>query len=460
MTNMKKVDMTKGRTMPLILKFTVPMLAGNLFQQMYNMVDSAIVGKFVGPNALAAVGTTGSISWLFFSLVFGFASGIGIIIAQYHGAKDEEMVKKTIATGGYIMLGSSLIMAAITILLARPVMLLLNTPEEIIEGSILYLRVVGIGVLAIGSYECISSILRALGDSVTPLIFLVVACFVNIGLDLLFVVVFKWGILGVALATIIAQASAAIGAVICGFRSKPIFRMPLREYVINREIGKKIISIGVPVAMQSSLIAFSCIVLQRVVNGFGPTIMAAYTVVGRVEQLVQQPFNSLSMAIGTYTGQNIGAGNIKRVSKGFWCGAKISIAYSLIMLPVALLGGEWIIGIFTSDPEVIFEGARGIRINCFFYSFLGLIYVTRSILNGSGDVKFTMFSGVVEVMCRVGFAGPLTLVPGIGMLSIWFTSGFTWTLTAIVSCIHYGRGKWKNKGLIKRTQLEGIMIEK
>lgn len=408
-------DMTKGNATILLLKFSLPMIVGNVFQQFYNMVDAMVVGQYVGANALAAVGVTSSISFLFFSLAIGLSTGIGIIVSQYFGAKDEEHVKKTIATSAYVMAVSSLAMGIITIAAARPMMELLHTPDEIIEDSVLYLRVTGIGILAVGAFNGISSILRALGDSKTPLLFLVIACIINIILDLGFVIFLGLGVFGVALATIISQAIAGIGCMLYAWIKMPLFRMPLSEYVIDREILKSCINVGAPVSLQFSLIAFSCIALQVVVNEFGATIMAAYTVASRFEQLVQQPFNSLGAALATYTGQNMGAHDIKRIKKGFWAATRICLVFCLFMLPVAWLGSEGIMRLFTNEADVIIEGARGIRITSLFYSALGMIYMTRNVLNGAGDVKFSMASGIVEVVGRVGFAKPLTFVPGIGM---------------------------------------------
>ena len=418
-----------------------------------------IVGQFVGPNALAAVGATGAITFLFFSLAFGLSAGIGIVVSQYFGAKNDEKVRKAIATAIYVVVGSSILMGILMIISARGIMQLLNTPSEIIDDCVLYMQVVGVGMLAVGAYNGIAAILRALGDAKTPLIFLVVACFINVILDLIFVICFKWGVFGVALATVIAQCGSAMGCIIYAWMKMPIFRMPINECVVDKEILDKSLLVGIPVALQNALIALSCVVLQSVVNSFGPTIMAAFTAANRFEQLVQQPFNSLGAAIGTYTGQNMGANNIKRIKRGFWAGTKIAVIFSLMMLPIACFGGEWIMRLFTNDIAVIKEGATGIKITCFFYAALGMIYVTRNVLNGSGDVKFAMISGCVEVICRVGLARPLTFIPVIGMKSIWYTTGLTWLFTAIISCIRYAGGKWRNKGIIDQMAKQSVSIE-
>ncbi len=446
-------DMTKGNPMVLLLKFTWPMLIGNLFQQLYSMVDTMVVGQFVGSNELGAVGSTGSISFLIFSLSFGLANGIGIIISQFFGANEQDKVKKAIATSFYVMGISAILTTIVGVLAARPVMeLLLYKSPELVEDAVLYLQITCLGALAIALYNGVAFILRGLGDSKTPLIFLIAACFMNIILDLLFVIVFDMEVLGVALATVISQVSAAVGCIAFAWIKVPVFRMPIKEYVPDKGIFVQSIKVGVPVSLQSSMIAISCVALQGVVNGFGATIISAFTVVSRFEQLVQQPFNSLASAVSTYTGQNIGAGNIKRVKEGFWAATTLTIAFSLCMLPVAWFGADVIMRFFVSKPEVIQEGARGIRITCFFYSILGMIYVARSLLNGSGDVKFAMYSGFIEIVGRVGFAYLLALIPGFGVLCIWFTSGLTWSLAGAFSCIRYALGGWKEKSIVKRPQ--------
>ena len=441
-------NMTEGNPIKLLLKFSLPMIIGNIFQQLYNMVDSIIVGQFVGPNALAAVGATGSIIFLFFSLAFGLSSGIGIIVSQYFGAKDYEKVKKAIATSVYIVVISSLSMGILMVVFARGIMNLLNTPSEIIDDAVLYMQIVGAGMLVVGVYNGVAAILQALGDSKTPLIFLVISCVLNIILDLVFVILCKWGVLGVAIATGIAETCSATGAIIYARKKIPFFRISRREFVVDRTILAKTLNLGVPVAFQSALISLSCVVLQSVVNGYGATIVAAFTAASRFEQLVHQPFNSLGAAIGTYTGQNIGAGKLKRIKEGHWAATKLNIIFCLMMVPIAYFGGEAIMRLFTTDAAVIEQGMIGIRITCFFYVALGMIYVSRSVLNGAGDTKFAMVLGISEVVCRVCLAKPLTLIPAIGMLSIWYTTGLTWLAVGVISTVRYARGKWKTKGVV------------
>ncbi|HKM03770.1 MAG TPA: MATE family efflux transporter [Lachnospiraceae bacterium] len=448
MNHLKTLNMTEGRPGKLLLAFTIPMLIGNIFQQLYSMVDSIVVGQYVGSNALAAVGATGSINFFFFSFSFGLAAGIGVVVSQYFGARNDKQVMKTIANSIYVLSTISIVMSILGILLARIILVAMNTPIIILENSILYMRVTCAGIIAVSAYNGVSSILRALGDSKTPLLFLVVASFINIALDLLFVISFNWGVFGVAIATIISQTVAAIGCIIYAYQKIAYFRIPKEFYEVDRELVIKCIKIGIPVSFQNSLIAVSCIALQSVVNSFGETVVAAFTASGRFEQLIQQPFNSLGAAVVTYTGQNIGAGKVDRVKKGFWAATIMCAIFSLIMLPVAYFGSSGIMRMFVSDLEVIQMGARAIRITAFFYFTLGMIYVSRAVLNGAGDAAYAMINGLVEITGRVGLARPLTMIPAIGYWGVWYTTGLTWLITGTISCIRYAGGKWKTKTII------------
>ncbi|MDE7478534.1 MAG: MATE family efflux transporter [Lachnospiraceae bacterium] len=440
-------SMTEGSPAKLLLKFTIPMLIGNLFQQFYNMVDSIVVGRFVGANALASVGATGSLNFLLFAMSFGISAGVGVVVSQYFGADRMDMVEKSIMNGMYLLIAVSVMMGMIGIFSARWVLMVLDTPAVILDDAVTYMRVSCAGILAIAAYNGVASVLRALGDSKTPLYFMVVACFINIGLDLLFVIVFGWSVFGVALATVIAQLVAAIGALSYALCKISYFRIKKENRLVQKDIMLRCFQLGLPIALQNALIAVSCIFLQKVVNGFGESVVAANTTLGRIEQIVQQPYTSLGAALTTYTGQNIGAGKIDRVKQGYKAGLWSVIVFSIIMLiPCHLFGGQ-IVGIFVTEPEVIEIGAKGLSITSCFYFFLGMIYVARSVLNGAGDAAFAMLNGLMEVAGRVGFALPLTKIPFIGVWGIFLTTGLTWALTGIVSMARYYKGKWEFKGV-------------
>ncbi|MBP3351858.1 MAG: MATE family efflux transporter [Lachnospiraceae bacterium] len=442
-------DMTVGSPAAHIIKFTLPLLLGNLFQQLYNMVDSIVVGKFVSEDALAAVGACGSTNFLFFSLSSGLAIGIGIIVAQFFGAGDEKNVRNTIANSIYVLWGAAITVSIIGIVFCPALLRLLQTPETVIGDSIIYMRTSCAGILFIATYNGVAAMLRALGDSKTPLYFLILSSIINVVLDLVFVLVLEMGVFGVALATIIAQATSAFSCIIYAYHKIEYFRLTREQLRMNPRIIANSFKIGVPIAMQNSMIAVSCMVLQGVVNTFGETVMAAYTVIGRIEQVVQQPYMSLGSALTTYSGQNMGAGKIDRVKKGFRQGTVMVLIFSLCMLPIAYLFGEQIVGIFVNDPEVIAIGAKAIRINSICYFGLGMIYVPRSVLNGCGDTGFAMINGITEVICRVVFSLILTSIPLLGYWGIWMTTGLTWALTGMVCVARYFKGKWRTKSIVK-----------
>lgn len=439
------MDMTVGNPTKLILTFMLPMLLGNVFQQFYSMVDSIIVGQIIGSDALAAVGATGSINFLFFSLTLGMGNGAGVIISHYFGAGKENEVKQTICNAAYIMLCTGMFTAVLSFLLSRPLMVMLNTPANIIDDSVIYMRIICGGVIATAMYNGISSMLRAVGDSKTPLYFLIFSSFLNIGLDVLFVKFVNMGVAGAALATIISQFLAGGGAAIFAFSKNPYFKMQKEHTAINHDKIKQICKIGIPLAFQTSLIAISCIILQRVVNGFGSSVVAAFTATSRIEQLMQQPYNSLGMSISTYTGQNLGAGNRDRVKKGFIRGELIVLLFSGIMIPVMFAFGGNIVSWFVSDAAVIELGGMGAKITSIFYPALGTIYICRGVLNGAGDSTYSFLNGFYEMAGRVAFPKPLTIIPVIGVWGIWLATGFTWTLVAALSVVRYLGGKWKVK---------------
>ena len=442
-------DMTVGNPTRHILKFTLPLLIGNLFQQLYNMVDSIVVGRYVSAHALAAVGACGSLNFLFFSLSSGLAVGIGVIASQYFGAGDEQQLKKTIANSIYVLASSALVVTLIGILFAGPILRLLQTPEEYIADSINYFRVTCAGIIGVAFYNGVAALLRSVGDSKTPLYFLILSSIINVSLDLTFVIYFNMGVVGVGLATIIAQAITAIVSIIYAYNKVSYFRLRKKDLFPDFSMIRDSFRLGAPVAIQNSMIAVSCIALQAVVNGFGPDVASAYTITGRIEQLVQQPYGSLGMALTSYSGQNIGAKKQERVVEGFRKATLIVLVFSLIMLPAFFFFGKYICGIFVKKEaaDVIKLGASALRITSPFYFALGMIYVPRAVLNGCGDTGFAMINGLTEVVCRILFSNILTRIPALGFWGIWITTGLTWGFTAVVCVLRYRSGKWRYKHL-------------
>ena len=448
-------DMREGTPWKLLLQFAVPLFIGNIFQQLYNMVDSVILGNFVSTNALGAIGTTNSLTFFFFSLVGGLSVGIGIIVAQFFGASDEEKVREVIGNAVWIIVIGTVVMAIIGFFAARPLLVLLRTDPIILNDAVNYLKVTSLGICCIGLYNGVSGILRALGDSKTPLIFLIVASITNVVLDLIFVLVFGWGVVGAAVATAFSQFLSAISCIIYAYKTNTYFKLKKSDFIPRMKIVKKTLRLGIPVALQNSLIAISLIVLQAIVNSYGADFTTAFTVVSRIETLVQQPFMSIGAAVSTFTGQNLGAGNIKRVIKGFNSANVINAIFVAVIMLLFWIFTPQIVSIFGRNEKVLGIAVDGLRITCCFYIFLGTIYTTRNVLNGAGDAMFSLFTGIVECIGRVGFAYPLTLIPFMGSYGVFYATGITWLLNGLFSLVRYKHGKWKTIRLVKNTSDEG-----
>lgn len=439
------LDMTQGSPAMLLLRFTAPMLLGNLFQQFYNLADSIIVGRFVGGNELGGIGSTGSISYLIFSIGYGMAAGTGIQIAMLFGAEETWKLKKAIYNSFYALSGAALLITLTGCIWAEPILTAMKTPPAVLPYAVLYLRITALGSIASMLYNGLSSIMRAFGDASTPLLILMFACVCNVGMDLLLVLVFQMGVAGVALATVIAQILAAAVSFFCACRRIPYFRYEPGVLVPDRELLGQCLKLGLPIAGQNAMIAVSCIVLQVVVNGFGELVVTANTAVSKIEQLVQQPYNSLSSALSAFTGQNMGANKQDRVRKGFRTGIFFVITASIILFLVMQLFGRSILSVFVTDPAVLEIGVTALRITSCFYIFLGLIYTVRGTLNGAGDTFYSAMNGIIELCCRIGLSAPLTYIPFIGMWGCFLCSGLTWTVTGLLSLKRYLGGKWQIK---------------
>lgn len=438
------MNMTDGSPVRLILKFSIPLLIGNIFQQFYNLADSIIVGKFINADALAAIGVTSSITFLFFALCNGFASGGGIIVSQSFGRGDSKQVKNCIANTGYIMIVLPLFVGILAFFLSKPILRLLNTPENIFKDALIYIRLMCSGLLFVSIYNYVSSMMRALGDSKTPLYFLIFTCILNAGLDLLFVCIFKKGVAGAGIATLISQFVSNVLCLTYAFKFNPYFKFSKEDLKINHTVLVRTIKLGVPLSLQFSLIAISCMALQRVVNTFGAVAVAAFTATSRIEQIIHQPYQTLSAALSTFCGQNYGAEKNDRVIKGYHRTFLMMTIFTAIMVPLIQIFGRQIVNIFVDEVDVIEMGAKAMRITSFFYIFLGQIYVTRGILNGLGDSFFALLNGIVEVVGR--FTAPilLTMIPAIGLWGIWWSVGVVWFLSGFTAWLRY---KWKKRKL-------------
>ncbi len=436
---MKKtmMNMTEGSPTGLLLRFAVPMMIGNIFQQLYNLVDSVIVGQFVGANALASIGATSSVTFLFFALCNGIGSGGGIITSQFFGSGDEAKVKQCIVNTAYIMLVFPVLLGSLAFLLSSPILRLLGTPEKIFPDALVYTRIMCVGLVFVSVYNFISAMLRALGDSKTPLIFLIFACILNTLLDLVFVYILHLSVFGAGIATLISQFLSGVLCLLYAVKTNPYFRIRRQDLTFSRSMTARTIRLGVPLSLQFSMIAISCMALQRVVNSFGPVTVAAFTATSRIEQILHQPYQTFSAALSTYTGQNIGAHKSRRVLLGFRKGMLLMIVFTLAVLPCMQFFGRAITAVFVNDPQVIDLGGTALRISSLFYIFLGTIYIIRGLLSGAGDAFFALLNGIVEVIGRFSVPLFLTRIPAIGLWGIWWSVGIVWFLSGFTAFLRY-----------------------
>lgn len=444
-------DMTKGKEVPLLLKYTIPFLIGNLFQQGYSIVDSVIVGNVEGANALGAIGCTNWITFIFFACCNGIGVGAGILVAQLFGAAERSKIKQTIANSFYIMMVLGIVLSVTGFLITKPVLTLLGTPAGQFEQAVDYMQIICAGTFAVALYNYVAHVMRALGDSKTPLLFLVIASFLNIGLDVLFVVEFGWGVKGAAYATVLAQLIAAIFSIIYAVWKNPYFRMNREDLAVDKELAFMCIRIGMPLSAQSMMISLSCVILQSMVNRFDAEVVSAFTVTSKVELLLDQPFIALSSALSTFTGQNMGAGKLDRAKKALRWSVLITTVYCLLVVGAIFLWDKQIAGLFVSEAYVVDISATALRIMGVMYWPLGMIFIIRGLLNGAGDAGYAFINGIVEVASRIGFSVLFVFLIPIGMWAVWIATGLTWCLTAFMAYLRYKSGIWKTTVCVTKT---------
>lgn len=439
-------DMTKGNPLRLIMAFAMPMLVGNIFQQAYNFVDAYVVGRFVGDNALAAVGATSGLAGILISLVMGFTSGAGIIISQYIGAEKYEGMKKTITSLAYIVFVMSLLITTVGMIFSRPLLILLATPENILDSSISYINVIFAFVLASAVYNATSAVLRSLGDSQTPLISLIISSVVNVGLDLVFVAIWRWGILGAAIATGIAQIVSAIFNMIVMYKRREMLKLRGMNTKFDRASAKKIIKTGLPAALESCLLSLGGLSVQRLVNSFGSTTIAAYTAATKIDSIAIAPVVSVGSAISVYTGQNVGADRIDRIRSGLYQTMLTLIGICIVIAVFIVIFRKSLLGLFLANDEAIVIGSRYLVIVSVAYCIAAVMRSYLNVLRGAGDVNTSAISGVTELVTRIIFA--YILVIPFESTGIWLATPVAWGCGALIPVIRYYSGKWRSKKLV------------
>lgn len=412
-------SMTEGSPTRLLITFALPLMLGNVFQQLYTVVDTAVVGQGVGVTALAAIGAADWLNWLMLSVVQGFAQGFSILMAQYFGAKDYRQLSQAVGASTTLCAAAAVVMLVLSQGLSQPVLKLLNTPDDIIGDSLLYLRIIFAGIPIVTAYNLLASILRALGDSKTPLYSVVVATVVNIVLDLLFVLVFHWGIAGAAGATMIAQA---VSTVYCYINVRRVTILELRrsDFKLTHSMTATLLKLGSPVAMQNAIISAGGMVVQSVVNRYGMLFIAGFTATNKLYGLLEIAATSYGYAVTSFVGQNLGGGLIKRIRKGMRSAAVIALLTSAAIAIAMLLLGKLFLGLFISGSPQEVEASmdiayRYLAIMSLCLPVLYMLHIYRSALMGLGDTVVPMISGFVEMVMRVGIALllPLVLADGI-----------------------------------------------
>lgn len=419
-------DMTSGSTMKLILGFAVPLLMGMLFQQVYSLVDTIIVGRFLGVSALAAVGATGSINFLIVGFCQGICNGFALPVAQRFGAKDYNGLRKYVGNSAVLSIIFGGAITLITVIACRPILELMQTPADIIDLSYHYIVVIFAGIPAIMLYNILSAYLRSLGDSITPVIFLVLSAGLNIGLDLLFIVTFHWGVFGAAFATVLSQAVSGILCLILIIKKFDLLHLKREDWKLDWGYSRYLLIMGLPMGLQYSITAIGSVILQASVNTLGSTAVASMTAGSKISMFVVCPFDALGSTMATFGGQNVGAGRLDRLGRGLRSAVILGAIYSALILVVLIFFGRDLILLFVSAKEaaVIAQAKQFLVTNAAFYLMLALVNIVRFLIQGMGFSGFAVFAGVFEMIARA-LVG-LVFVPIFGFTAACFASPLAW----------------------------------
>jgi len=446
-------DMTEGTPWKRIVEFSIPMLIGNIAQLFYNTADSIIVGKYVGDNALAAVGSASPILNLLLVLFVGISTGAGIMVSQYFGAKERNKLSHTIGACITLTALASVIIMFIGPLVTRPLLNFLNTPASIIDWCADYLVIYYVGIAGLAYYNILAGVLRGMGDSVSALVFLLISTVLNVGLDILFVAVFNMGVPGVALATIIAQGISAILCIAKLARMKHTFDFNIKMLKPHKEYVSRLIKLGLPSGLTQGIFSIAMIVVQSLTNSFGEMVIACNVIVMRVDSFAMMPNFTFGVAMTTYAGQNIGAKKIDRVTRGTKDGTIIAIAVSAVITVLILIFGRFLMGVFTDTSELVDLSMHMMRILAIGYIAMAVTQSLSGVMRGAGDTMTPMWiSLITTVILRVPIAYGIAYFtrsaayPTGRPESTFISLLVSWTLGAIITTVFFKRGKWRNKG--------------
>ena len=437
-------DLTEGKVWKVIVRFALPLLVGNLLQQFYNITDSIIVGQFLGKEALAAVSASFFIYYFIISLVIGVGSGTTVVISQLFGAKQYQKVQLAFSSFFIFMLVGGIILSIAGIIFAEPVFRLTNTPEEVIPQAVAYFRIYIGGTFLFVTFNSIISILRGVGESVRPMLFILITTVLNIAFDLLFILVFKWGIEGAARATVVSQGIGMCIALAYVNNTHPLLSIKKQDMLFDWKLFKESLKIGLPTSVQQCAIALGLIALLGVVNSFGTNTLTAYGAAGKIDTIITQAILTLSGALAAFCGQNIGAGRLDRVKKGVQFTMYTNIALGLLTFAAVYLFGNEMMRIFTKDIDVVAIGKEYLLIIGGFFIVHGALNVYNGALRGAGDTLFPMITSLVCLwLIRIPLAYYLS--SWLGRNGIWWAIGISITIGLIVTFVYYKIGFWKRR---------------
>ena len=437
--------MTEGVIWKEILLFSIPLLLGNLFQQLYNAVDSVVVGNYIGAQALAAVGSSAPVINLLVSFFMGLAVGAGVIISRYFGARKKEELHIAVHTSLALTFAAGLVMTLIGVLISPYVLQWVGTPSDVMESSVLYLRIYFLGILSVMVYNMGSGILRAVGDSRNPLYFLIVSSVTNIILDMLFVIVFHMGIAGVGWATLIAQTISAVLTMLLLMRTKEEYQVKLKHIRFHKHMLYEIVRLGLPSGLQNAIVSFSNVIVQSNINAFGSLAMAGCGSYTKIDGFAILPVMSYSMALTTFTGQNMGAKKYDRVKQGAKTGILMSVITIVCISALLLILGPNVLAIFSSDPTVINYGLYMMHVLAPCYIFLAISHAFNGIIRGAGITTVPMIV-MVTCWCGLRMAWILTSVPLFHDIGVVFMGWpLTWIASALWLYLYYRKGNWMTR---------------
>lgn len=446
-------NMTEGNPTRLLISFALPLMAGNVFQQLYTVVDTAVVGQVVGVGALASLGAADWINWMVLGIIQGITQGFSILMAQHFGAKDNRGLSHSIGASISLCAICTVVLLSASQLLAVPVLKLLGTPDNIMGGSVLYLRIVFSGIPVIMAYNLLASILRAMGDSKTPLYAMIVAALINVALDLVFVMGLNWGIGGAAAATVIAQACSSIYCFL-NLRKVTVIKLQKSDFKLQPRMSATLLKLGSPIALQNAIISVGGMVVQSVINRYGMLFIAGFTASNKLYGILEIAATSYGFAVTSYVGQNLGGKLIKRIKQGMRSAAIIAMVTSAVIGVCMILFGKLFLGLFISGTPEEVEGSMKIAyhyltIMSVCLPILYMLHIYRSGLMGLGDTVVPMLSGFMEMVVRIGIALLLPMV--MGQEGIYYAESGAWLGAAVLLVIAYFvriRSFSKRKGYI------------